>query len=88
MNLTLFFRLITQILFSKNGITVRDEYYKAVKPDYDRCHFYCPRVYANDGFNVSLQINSCNYCESENGYRKLGLTWEKLNLNFLVKMNH
>ena len=35
-------------------------------------YFYVPRIVCADGFNVSLQVNSGNYCESENGYREFG----------------
>lgn len=34
--------------------------------------FYLPRIICVDGFNVSLQVNNGNYCESENGYRQFG----------------
>jgi len=83
MNLTLFFKLITQVIFSEKQISfcdyTRNNY---VKPDYKTCLFYCPRVYAKDGFNVSLQIHNGNYCESENGYRKLGKEWIKVEFGF------
>lgn len=39
---------------------------------YDKEHFYLPRLYCSDGFNVSIQCNCCHYCKSENGYRKFG----------------
>lgn len=81
MNLTLFFRLITQVLFNPH-VYVRGEGLTGVKPTYDNTWFYCPRVYAKDGFNVSLQINHGNYCMSENGYRELGRTWEKVEFGF------
>lgn len=81
MNLTLFFRLITQVLFNQRGKFYNDSY-EGVKPDYSNTHFFCPKVYAKDGFNVSLQINYGNYCASENGYRKLGKTWERVEFGF------
>ncbi|MGL5730516.1 MAG: hypothetical protein ACRCX5_05280 [Bacteroidales bacterium] len=76
MNLTLYFRLICTVIF-QDRITKNykhqcfDEYL-----NYDNCYFICPRVFAKDGFSISLQINHTNYCESENGYRELGHTWK------------
>lgn len=49
---------------------------------YDRSLFYCPHVFANDGFNVSLQINYGNYCSSNNGYRTLGDTMIDIEFGF------
>jgi hypothetical protein len=49
---------------------------------YDNQFFLCPTVYAKDGFYVSLQIHNGNYCSSENGYRKLGHTWERVEFGF------
>lgn len=71
MNLTLFFRLITMSIFqdmtgNKFGATL----------------FYCPRVYAMDGFNISLQIHRGNYASSENGYRRLGHTWDEVEYGY------
>lgn len=71
MNLTLYFRLITSTLFQPmSGLK------------YNECHFYCPSVYAKDGFNVSMQVGNGNYCTSENGYRKLGFTWKDVEFGF------
>jgi hypothetical protein len=49
---------------------------------YDNQYFYCPRIYAKDGFNVSLQIHNGNYCGTENGYRTLGHTYESVEFGF------
>lgn len=69
MNLTLYFRLICMSIFQ-------------LKNEYDNVFFFCPPVHAKDGFKVSLQINHGNYCSSENGYRKLGHTWESVEFGF------
>jgi hypothetical protein len=45
------------------------------KRDYNNLLFYCPRVFAKDGFNVSLQINYGDYCSSDKGYRQFSLTF-------------
>lgn len=71
MNLTLFFRLILISIFQKSENQYNNYYY-----------FYCPSVYAKDGFHVSLQIHSGNYCSSNNGYRKLGHTMEEVEFGF------
>ena len=49
---------------------------------YDNQFFFCPKVYAMDGFNVSLQIHNSNYCASENGYREFGHTMESVEFGF------
>jgi len=49
---------------------------------YDNQLFFCPRVFAKDGFNVSLQIHNGNYCSSENGYRKMGHTMQEVEFGF------
>lgn len=82
MNLILFFRLITQVIFNSRARFSGHDYTKMVTPEYDYTYFYCPRVYAKDGFNVSLQINNGNYCESENGYRKLGKNWIRVEFGY------
>lgn len=78
MNLTLFFRLIVTSIFQTTTATVRF----GQKMCYDNTFFFCPTVYAVDGFNISLQINNGNYCSSENGYRELGHTWETVEFGF------
>ena len=79
MNLILFFRLILMSIFQLRGMSTlfRDE-----PMSYDNQYFYCPSVYANDGFHVSLQINNGNYCESINGYRTLGHTMVSVEFGF------
>lgn len=82
MNLTLFFRLICTAIFQKNIVysTISKIYEEEM--NYNNTFFTCPRVYAKDGWNVSLQINNGNYCESENGYRKLGHTFKKVEFGY------
>lgn len=82
MNLTLFFRLIMGSIFNSSVCySMRSHYdesgYKSlprISSDdaYHGVHFSCPRVFAKDGFNVSLQASHGNYCDSNNGYRELG----------------
>lgn len=82
MNLTLFFRLIMMSIFQKqvtcNHFTKGFARFEPEEMDYDNTLFYCPIVFAKDGFHVSLQIHHGNYCSSENGYRMLGHTMEKV----------
>jgi hypothetical protein len=81
MNLTLFFRLIMMSIFQKSVVT--DKKNRINQPmNYDTTIFRIPRVYAKDGFNVSLQAHNCNYCASENGYRELGHTMEEVEFGF------
>ena len=49
---------------------------------YDNKMFYLPRIYCKDGFNISVQVNNCNYCESENGTRTFGLEWKLVEWGF------
>lgn len=76
MNLTLFFRLITMSIFQ----SMIKHYSKDI--NYDKCLFFCPKIVANDGFSVSLQIHNGNYCSSNNGYRELGHTMEEVEFGF------
>jgi hypothetical protein len=41
-----------------------------------------PRIYCKDGFNISVQVNSTNYCASENGTRTFGLDWKLVEWGF------
>ena len=75
MNLTLFFRLIVTAIFQK-AVT------SGSRMTYDYQRFYCPNVFAKDGFNISLQINHNNYCSSENGYRELGHTFNEIEFGY------
>lgn len=75
MNLTLYFRLIVTVIFQKRGNS----------KNYNNDYFFCPTVFAKDGFNVSLQINNGNYCESNKGYRRLGHTWNEVEYGFPSK---
>ena len=49
---------------------------------YDNQLFYCPTVYAKDGFHISLQGHNGNYCSTEKGYRELGHTYEEVEFGF------
>jgi hypothetical protein len=49
---------------------------------YDTQHFLLPRVFCNDGFNISIQVNHGNYCASENGIRSFGLDWKLVEWGF------
>ena len=80
MNLTLFFRLIVMSIFQSSMNLCRT--FRGERFNYDNQYFFCPTVYAKDGFNISLQINNGNYCSSENGYREFGHTWEEVEFGF------
>lgn len=81
MNLTLFFRLITMsVIQGGKSFTFKERF--SNEEIYDKTYFFCPRVFAKDGFSVSLQIHTGSYCTSENGYRKLGHTWESVEWGF------
>ncbi len=82
MNLTLFFRLILMSIFQRQITYDKISSYVIGNMSYDNQLFYCPRIYAMDGFNVSLQINNGNYCESNNGYRELGDTMVSVEFGF------
>lgn len=44
--------------------------------------FFIPRIYCNDGFNISIQVHQGNYCGSENGTRTFGLDWKLVEWGF------
>lgn len=81
MNLTLFFRLIMMSIFQKI-VTYDKTNRHSEKMSYDNQLFYCPTVFAKDGFNISLQIHHGNYCSSENGYGEFGHTMELIEFGF------
>lgn len=81
MNLTLFFRLIGASIFH-GGVVAGKSTRSGDSMDYNNTFFYCPVVYAKDGWSVSLQIHYGSYCTSENGYRRLGHTWEEVEVGF------
>lgn len=49
---------------------------------YDNKFFLLPRIYCNDGFNISIQVNHFSYCGSENGRRTFGLDWKLVEWGF------
>lgn len=80
MNLTLFFRLIVMSIFQSSVVSGKKSSHGDMS--YETQHFFCPKVFAKDGFNISLQIHNGNYCTSENGYRELGHTFEEVEFGF------
>ena len=70
MKLKNYFTLIIMSIFQRS------------KTDYKEHYFHCPKIVCKDGFNVSLQINNGNYCQSENGYRELGVDWQQVEFGF------
>ena len=73
MNLTLFFRLIVMSIFQHRVVSRTNVLKDSLK--YRNCSFFCPKVYAKDGFYASLQITYGHHCESENGEQQLGHTF-------------
>ena len=49
---------------------------------YDNEFFFLPRIYCQDGFNISIQVHQGNYCASENGTRTFGLDWKLVEWGF------
>ena len=80
MNLTLFFRLILMSIFQHPTKLCKNSINRPF--NYDNQLFYCPIVFAKDGWNVSLQIHNGNYCSSENGYRLFGSTMEEVEFGY------
>ena len=81
MNLTLFFRLILTSIF-QNSVVANKKNYTNEPMGYNNQYFYCPRVYAKDGFNVSLQIHNGSYCTSDKGYRDFSPTMIEVEFGF------
>ena len=82
MKLIHFFRLIQMSIFQKHVTSTMYNRIYENNMNYDNTYFFCPRIYCNDGFNISLQIHNGNYCSSENGYRTLGHTMETVEFGF------
>lgn len=80
MNLTLFFRLILMAIFQRPITTTAKMFGEPL--GYRNTYFWCPRVWAMDGWNISIQINNGNYCESNSGYRMLGHTMQSVEWGF------
>jgi len=85
-NLVLYFRLIVCSIFQPMVKDYLKSPYSNYAGDrsvsYDNTLFFVPRVWAKDGWNVSLQIHNGNYCSTENGYREFGLTYERVEWGF------
>jgi hypothetical protein len=84
MTLQHFFGLIMCSVFQRwDTITNwRGEKCKTPEEAYNIHYFYCPRLYANDGMSISLQISNGNYCHSDKGYRTFSFTWENVEFGF------
>ena len=54
----------------------------SMSASYQNEFFFIPRVYAKDGFNISIQAHHGNYCASENGTREFGLDWHNVEWGF------
>jgi hypothetical protein len=67
-------------IFSETLFSLQNKPYKPFS--YSNTYFYCPRVFAKDGWNISLQINKGNYCSSENGYRNIGHTMKTVEFGY------
>ena len=81
MKLEHYFRLILMSIF-QGSVTYDKKGYSGEKMSYSNQMFYCPKIHCKDGFNVSLQIHNGNYCESENGYREMGVDWKEVEFGF------
>ena len=58
---------------SNSKVTIGD-----LERNYKKHFILIPRIYCNDGFNVSIQVHRGAYCASENGYREFGLDWKEV----------
>lgn len=82
MTLTTYFRLILMSIF-QSGVTYNKiDFIRDNRMSYDNTSFFCPKVYAKDGFYVSLQCHYSSYCSSENGYRQFGHTMQTVEFGF------
>ena len=81
MTLVQFFRLILISIFQPM-VTSGKKGFMGEDISYKNQMFYCPVIYAKDGFHISLQIHNGNYCSSENGYRQFGLTMTEVEFGF------
>jgi hypothetical protein len=82
MNLTTYFRLIYISIFQSGVAHHKIDFIRDKPMGYDNTYFFCPKVWAKDGFHVSLQCHHSSYCSSENGYRQLGHTMETVEFGY------
>lgn len=80
MKLEQYFRLIITVIFQKRVVTDKFNYGRQMS--YENQFFTCPRIFCEDGFNISAQIHNGSYCASENGDRKFGLTWKEVEFGY------
>ena len=64
------------------GILKGTERCTQLSTKYEESFFLIPRIFCKDGFNISVQVNSSNYCGSENGVRTFGLDWKLVEWGF------
>lgn len=69
--------------------SVRGDNYKcslsSMKEKYKYDTFHLPRIVCKDGFNISIQVNNCSYCASENGVREFGTDWKLVEWSYPSK---
>ena len=86
LSLRLYLRLVTTLIFQSRMLTYFKDYngqaFETLPKAYQYMYFSVPKIICMDGFDISIQINNGNYCESDNGYRKLGKTWIKAEWGF------
>lgn len=82
MNLEQYFRLITTVIFQKTITSLTKCFPFNEKFNYDNVFFYSPHIICKDGFKISFQINNGAYCSTENGYRQLGHTFDKIEFGY------
>ena len=72
----------TMVYGMLRGVNTYDVTCEGMIRTYDKNYFRIPRIYCNDGFNISVQVNKANYCGSENGIRTFGLDWKLVEWGF------
>jgi hypothetical protein len=84
MNLNHFFGLIIYGVFQKWSTmkNLQGHLCKNIEEAYQTNIFFCPVIWAKDGFNVSLQINRSNYCKSSEGSRRFSFHWEEVEFGY------
>lgn len=55
---------------------------QSVEEAYQANPFFCPVIWAKDGFNISLQINRSNYCTSSEGSRRFSFHWKEVEFGY------
>jgi hypothetical protein len=81
MTLLLFLRAWVTAIFQASVVSGKKSIV-GQEMSYDTENFFVPRIVCKDGWAISLQVHHGNYCSTENGYRKFGYSFDRVEWGF------